>query len=375
MYFSFRKIFFALASVIMMFAVLILAKVLLIPLGFALLLAFILLPLGQKFESWGTSRIPAALLAISLVLIVLVAGIGFFSNQIIQLSQEFTHFQDRVIKTIGELSILFNEHLSFLGALDENELYERIKSWLDESTGFLMRQTFTSTATFVTGLVATVIYTFLLLIYRTGLVRAMTHFYPPEFRSRAVAMFRKLQQVGKKYLVGMLILVLVIGLVNSVGLWIIGVDNPFLFGYLGALLSIIPYVGTFIGALLPILYAFIAMDSLGMAVAVAVLFWFVQLLSDNLLSPKIVGGSLRINALAAILSLIIGALVWGIAGMILFLPFTAMLLVVAEEYPQLRPLALLIRNQVSESDSSGTGQRVQQFLRWVRGFFRKPSKT
>ena len=358
-----------------MFAVLILAKVLLIPLSFALLISFILLPLVQRFESWGVGRIPAALLALFSVFILLLAGIAFFSNQIIQLSQEFTHFKDRVINTIGELSVFFNEHLSFLGVPDKDELYQRIKDWLDESIGFLMKQTFTGTATVVTGLVACIICTFLFLIYRSGLVRAMTHFYPSALRSQAVLMFRNLQQVGKKYLTGMLILTILIGLVNSIGLWIIGVDNPFLFGYLGALLSIIPYVGTFSGALLPILYAFIAMDSLGMAVAVAVLFWLVQLISDNFLSPKIVGGSLRINAFAAILSLIIGALVWGIAGMILFLPFTAMLLVVAEEYQQLQPLALLIRNPEADADSSYIKLKIRQFLTWVKHLFRKPSKV
>lgn len=55
-----------------------------------------------------------------------------------------------------------------------------------------------------------------------------------------------------------------------------------------------------------------------------------------------------INALAAILSLIIGALVWGVAGMILFMPFAAMLKVICEEYEELKPIALLIGNQNSK---------------------------
>jgi predicted PurR-regulated permease PerM len=86
-----------------------------------------------------------------------------------------------------------------------------------------------------------------------------------------------------------------------------------------------------------------------MPIAVAFLFWAVQLISDNFLSPKIVGGSLNINALTAILSLIIGAVVWGIAGMILFLPFAAMLKVICEEYDELKPIALLIGNQNDDS--------------------------
>ena len=65
-----------------------------------------------------------------------------------------------------------------------------------------------------------------------------------------------------------------------------------------------------------------------------------------LLSPMIVGSSIQVNPLASILSLIIGAYVWGIAGMILFLPFAAMLKVVCEEFDPLKPVALMIGTQI-----------------------------
>src|SRR5690606_14260515 len=108
---------------------------------------------------------------------------------------------------------------------------------------------------------------------------------------------------------------------NSAGLWIIGIDNPFLFGFLAAILAIVPYIGTLVGASIPVLYAFMTADSLWVPVSVIILFYVIQLVESNFLSPKIVGSSLNLNALGAILSLLIGAAVWGIAGMILFLPF------------------------------------------------------
>jgi predicted PurR-regulated permease PerM len=166
---------------------------------------------------------------------------------------------------------------------------------------------------------------------------------------------------------GMILLIIIIGLANSIGLWIIGIDNPFLFGFLGAILSIIPYVGTAFGAIIPIIYAFVSYDSIWPAISVAILFWAVQLITDNFLSPKIVGGSLNVNALAAILSLIIGALVWGVAGMILFLPFAAMLKVFCEEYEELKPIALLIGNQVyneKKSDGNSVKKRLTKVQAW-----------
>jgi predicted PurR-regulated permease PerM len=370
MHLSFKNIFFALGSVFLIILSFIYARTLLIPIAFALLISFILLPLANRLEKWGMKRILAAIVSLVAVTLVLAATIGFISSQLLQLSQELTTFQDRLIKIFTEVSVYFNEHFSFLGELSKEDIYQRIKNLLESSAGYLVGQTFSNTATFVAGLIATVIYTFLILIYRKGLTKATSHFYPEEHRLRAINMFKKVQQVGQKYLVGMLTLIIIIGLVNSIGLWIIGVDSPFLFGFLGALLSVIPYVGTAFGAVIPILYVFIAQDSLGKAIAVAILFWGVQLVSDNFLSPKIVGGNLRVNALAAILSLIFGALVWGVAGMILFLPFTAMLLIVSEEFKELKPLALMIGTyQPDQSEQSDT------IVLWVKKIISRIKKV
>lgn len=125
-------------------------------------------------------------------------------------------------------------------------------------------------------------------------------------------------------------------------------------------MAIIPYIGTTIGAVIPIIYAFVTYDSIWIVVAVAVLFWAVQLVSDNFLTPKIVGDSLNINALTAILSLFIGAAVWGLAGMILFLPFAAILKVVCEAFEELRPIALMIGEQNKEK---GDGSELF-IVRW-----------
>jgi len=115
-------------------------------------------------------------------------------------------------------------------------------------------------------------------------------------------------------------------------------------------------------------------------VGVVILFWAVQLITDNFLTPKIVGTSLNVNALASILSIIVGASVWGAAGMILFLPFAAMLKVVCEEFDELKPVALLIGTK-SYIDGSGKNKSVGMIKKvwswikkvwgWIKGKFGK----
>jgi predicted PurR-regulated permease PerM len=107
-----------------------------------------------------------------------------------------------------------------------------------------------------------------------------------------------------------------------------------------------------------------------MAIAVGLLFWGVQMITDNFLTPKIVGNSLKVNALTTILSLIIGAAVWGVAGMILFLPFVAMFKVVCEEYEELKPVALLIGNQ-NYQENGGSGKFISKWFKKIKSYFLK----
>jgi predicted PurR-regulated permease PerM len=366
---SFQKLFYAIATVIALFAILVLAKSILIPLSIALLISFILFPLAKKLETWQIGKTLAAFLSIFSVILLIAGTIYFFSTQIINVAREFSHFQDKIILAFTDFTLFFNSHVSFVENLGKDELFNRMKDWLTSSTGFLISKTVNNTATLLAGLLATIIFTFLILIYRNGLTQAFLAFSTEDKRPKVFKMFKSVQQVGQKYLFGMLFLTLVIGLANSFGLLIIGIDNPFLFGFLGAVLAIIPYIGTTMGAIIPIIYAFVSYDSIWKVVAVAIFFWFVQLVSDNFLTPRIVGGSLKINALAAILSLFIGAAVWGLAGMILFLPFVAMLRVICEEFEELKPIALIIGEQ-NKNESDGN-EKISVWWKKIRKRFSK----
>jgi predicted PurR-regulated permease PerM len=287
---SFQKLFYAIATTFLLFAILVFAKPILIPLSIALLISFILLPLVKKFEKWKTGKALAAFLSIFAVILIIGGVTYFFSTQIINVAQEFTHFQDKIIRAFADVRLFINSHVSFVENLEKGELFNRMKVWLTDSTGFLVSKTVSNTATFMAGLLAIIVFTFLFLIYRVALTKAFLTFSPENKRERVLKMFKSVQQVGQKYLFGMVILTVIIGLANSLGLLIIGIDNPFLFGFLGAVLAIIPYIGTSMGAIVPVIYAFVSYDSIWMAVAVAILFWVVQLVTDNFLSTRILGG-------------------------------------------------------------------------------------
>ena len=351
---SFQKMFFAIATIFALFAIMVVARPILIPISFALLISFILLPLANRFEKWGVNRMAAALFAILTIILVLGGGIYLFSTQIYSIAREFSQFQEKVIHIFAEATAWLNSNMRVVPNLEKDELMDQLKNWLSRSSGSFVQQTFSGSAGFVTGLIAAIIFTFLFLIYRAGFKQAIILYFPEEKRERALIMLKSIQQVGQKYLVGVILIVIIIGLINSVALLIIGIDYPFFFGFMAAIMAIIPYVGTTLGATVVVSYSFMTNESLWIPIVVMITFWFIQLVESNYLSPRIVGGTLKVNALAAIISIIVGATIWGIAGMILFLPITAMLRVICQEYDELKPIALFIGEQNVKEKSIDT---------------------
>lgn len=365
---SFSKLFFILAFIFGLFAVMIIGRSVLIPLSMALLISFILFPVAQKLEAWGVNRLFAAFLSLLMMFLILGGFLTLFSTQIMNFSDQIAGFTEKLMDTLSEVIVYVNGNVNFIEDLNREELIEEGKSWLQESSGTFLQSTFSTTATLVTGAFTTVIFTFLILIYRDGLTKAFVSFGEEENRERIFRMLQKIQRVGKQYLSGMFILILILGFANSIGLLLIGIDNPFLFGFLAALLSIVPFVGTTIGAIIPALYAFISSDSLWVPVAVVIWFWAIQVIESNFLNPKIVGSSLNVNALVAIMSLLVGAAVWGVAGMILFLPFASILKVICEEFEQLKPIAMLISNDISGDEKKAA--KTSMWIEKVKGWFK-----
>ena len=194
---SFQKSFFMLAFIAILIWFLVVAKSILIPIGIALLLAFILFPVFKKLTKWGVGNILSGFLSILLLIIIIGGGITFFSAEIISLSDEINNFGTKLSKLYTDVIIYINENTSLFNELDKNQLLNDLKSWLKDSAGSLLGGTFNGTANFFTGMVTTIIYMFLILIYHKGSVRAFLKFSPEGKKDRFLNMLKNIQQVGK----------------------------------------------------------------------------------------------------------------------------------------------------------------------------------
>ncbi len=139
----------------------------------------------------------------------------------------------------------------------------------------------------------------------------------------------------------------------------LGIDYPFFFGFLCAFLLLIPYIGIIIGSILPALVALATKDSYWYAVGVIGIFSFIQFIEGNLITPKITGSKVSINAFVSILSIVVFAMLWGTAGMILALPITASLKVLFDHSPQFHAYGFLLGEPTEEFLKSKARRRLK----------------
>ena len=145
----------------------------------------------------------------------------------------------------------------------------------------------------------------------------------------------------QSYLVGLLLEAALVATLNSAALLIIGVKYAVLIGIIGALLNIIPYIGGLVAISIPMLLAIATKEPID-AVWVFIAYIIVQFIDNNFFVPKIVASKVKINALVSIIVVLIGGALWGVAGMFLSIPLTAIIKVIFDRIEPLAPFGFLL---------------------------------
>jgi len=136
------------------------------------------------------------------------------------------------------------------------------------------------------------------------------------------------------------------GVLTAVALFVLGLDLAIVFGVLAFLLNFIPSIGSVISALLPLPVALMQFDSGAKIALVLILPGTVQLVLGNVIEPKMMGQTLNLHPITVLLSLIFWGMLWGMAGMVLAAPITAVVMIMLERLDQTRSIAHLMAGKV-----------------------------
>lgn len=313
----------------------------LVPVLYAALLSMLFLPLCNFLEKKKFPRGVAMLICLLVIIICVSSILLLFYFQVATLSDDLPLFEQKALEKFNALES-FIESLTHVSA-------ERQTEWVKNNYS----KAFTMGTDVVKGLLVglsgglevfliVIIYIIFFLSMRERFLVFLLKLFPKEKHEQVLLVIEKTENVTRHYMSGQIQVLLIIGVLNWIGFMALGIKQAFFWGMLRGLLNIIPYVGAVIGTVFPLLTAMAYKEGIIYPLGVIGIVIITQLIQDNFLIPKIIGSHIKINALATIMAIIAGGMLWGVNGMVLFLPLLGIFKIICDHVDVLKPLGYLL---------------------------------
>ncbi|PWT72901.1 MAG: hypothetical protein C5B59_14680 [Bacteroidetes bacterium] len=332
-----------------------LGRTIFIPLFFAFLVAILLHPLDVRFEKIGIPRLVAGLLALLIFIVVIGGLIYFFSKQVVRFSKDLPHIEQKFSQKIQDIQQGISDKYHINDTQQTNYI-NKSTSGLVNAVVNSLATTFVGIAEFVVLTIFFFVFTFFMLYHRRLLMEFLLSLFDKAHDKRVVGITFQVRSVIYNYVLGLLTEMVILIILIFTALTIMGIKYALLMSVLAAVLNIIPYLGIYT-ALFISMGITLANGTSGEAIGIGIVFLIAHFLDVNVILPRIVGGRVKMNPFITIVAVLVGHLIWGIPGMFLFIPLTAIIRIVSEEIEDLKPLAILIGE---EKKSSAVENRSKQ---------------
>ncbi|MGZ5244444.1 MAG: AI-2E family transporter [Bacteroidia bacterium] len=313
----------------------------LIPVCLGGLLAILLNPLIKRFEKWGINRAISIIIGIIIILIILGGLVFLISSQVMVFANDIPELKKSVGTKLTDLQQFIENYTNMSPEKQIGWAKQRLSTTLENSGSFISGVVMgTTNALAVMALLP--IYIFFFQFYKQKFKQFMFKVSADDQHYKIQNMLDQIKEVVQSYLSGVLIVIAILAVLNSIALTAWGIKYAIFLGVLAAILNILPYIGILIGNIIAATVAFLTTDSLMYPIGVLASFAVIQFLENNFLTPQIVGSKVSINPLATIMVLIIGGQLWGVVGMILFIPFLGILKVIFDNIEGMKPYGYLL---------------------------------
>lgn len=302
----------------------------------AFALAYIFNPAVDWLEQRRVHRIPAVVLVFSAAVVVFT---GFTIFLVSSISRELSSMQLNLPGYAQHLYEITPQPIKeYLQIETPDKLFLRLNELLQQARGMspdllkpvllFLQRAFSSTVSFVLAIIGYFIipiYLFYLLVDLPKLKLFLESLVPARHRPLAADKLREIDSILSGFIRGQLSVCAILAVLYSIGLYFIGIDLAIAIGTLAGITFIIPYVGTIIGIILSVGMALLKFQDILHPLLCLGWFSLVQALEGMVITPRVVGNSVGLHPLIAIIALLIGGQMFGLMGMLLAVPVTAVL--------------------------------------------------
>lgn len=317
---------------------LIFGKSLLFPFLFALLIYFLIRAIRRFFDrnSFVKEKIPSWLKNF-IASLVIFALLGFTGEMLIINSQQLVHSFSRYQSNFDTSLVQLNR---FLGVDITQKLIEGIQN-------FEISKVINPVLNSVTGIMGNflmVLFYLLFLFIEESNFKKKLHliFAKQENFNQIRTLLTNIERSITSYIGLKTLLSFISSTVCFIVMLSFGIDSPLLWSFIIFILNFIPVIGAFLVALLPTMFAILQFGEINIPFILFFVLGTIQTLIGNIIEPKLMGDSLNISPLVALLSLAFWGSIWGVLGMLVSVPITVILIILLAHFPRTKSIAILL---------------------------------
>lgn len=322
------------------FYILTLGQGIILPVIYAAIIAVLLNPLVNRLTRHRVNRVLAICIAVIILLLLFFGLMHFVIDQSLRFGDSLPVLQHKLNILLQQFSVWASRTFKVSGEKVDNYIVDAENRQLNASAAILGETLITATNVLKLFFLIPV-YVFMFLFYKPLLLDFFSRVFRRESHETVGEVLYETKTLIQSYLVGLLMEAAIVAALNGTGLLLLGIDYALLLGIIGALLNIIPYIGGIIAVILPVLIAYTTKTPVYVLWVLA-LYMTVQFIDNHYIMPRIVASKVRINALISIIVVFIGGAIWGVAGMFLAVPLTAILKVIFDRITPLKPWGFLL---------------------------------
>ncbi len=306
------------------------------PFFMAVIIAYAIYPLVIRFERMGVKRGYSILIVYVFTGLTLGLFILYMMPHVVANAKELFNTLPDIANSYREL---FNQYISKIKSSRwPNEVKNIVFGELNVGTGVVQRYAaqamkksiniLASSIGILFNLVLSMILAYYFLKDIDNIKKSSLMLAPKKMRNELINIGRELNQIITNFIRGQLTTALIVGALETAGLYLVHVKYPFILGVIGGIANIIPYFGPVLGAIPAVALALL--QSPTKAALAALVFIIVQQIDNAFISPRIIEGKLGLHPITTIVAVLVGGEFFGILGMLLGVPVTAMLKVLAK---------------------------------------------
>lgn len=343
---SLKRLNSILLFVILLTLVMYFGKAFLIPLLFAIFFCLLLCPVCNRLEKWGFGRISSTLIGILIIILFIGGIISIIAIEANKISEDIPAMKTRAGEIFSAIQQWIEDQYNISSKEQVNYINKAIEN-LSDSGGRFFNDFISWIMGMLTGFVLVLLYFFFFMWNREKYKKFILKLVDEKNRVETAHQLDKIREVSARYLIGRLVSMIFLLIIYIIGFTIIGLPNAFLMAFIAVLPTIVPYIGAFIGGFFPFIMALIggSGDILWFTLLILVV---AQTIDNNIIEPLAEGESMNMSPVFTIIAIVLGGLIWGVAGMILFIPLFAIVKIICDHIPTLHPYSYLMANEIKE---------------------------